>query len=98
MTNQQKFEFWTNHFEKWRTSNLTREAYCKKHGLSVASFGNWRTKVKRAQQPNKLIPVIAKSSQPSDHKVAVVLEDGVRIETPLALLSNVLQLIKTGHA
>ncbi|GAA3926661.1 IS66 family insertion sequence element accessory protein TnpA [Litoribacillus peritrichatus] len=98
MTNQQKFEFWTNHFKQWKAGSLTREAYCKKHGLSVASFGNWRTKVKRAQQPNKLIPVITKPTQSSDPNISVVLKDGVRIEAPLALLSDVLRLIQTGQA
>ena len=35
-------DFWIGHFVAWRSSGLTRAAYCRQQGLSIASFGFWR--------------------------------------------------------
>ena len=39
--------FWRGHFEVWALSGLTQREYCKRHGLSLKSFGNWRAQLKR---------------------------------------------------
>ena len=34
-------QFWINHVERWRSSNLSKAAYCEQHSLSIGNFYNW---------------------------------------------------------
>ncbi len=54
---------WLRHVEQWRTSGLTRSAYCQQHGLTVHAFGYWikrhRTDASADSQALTLVPVKA---------------------------------------
>jgi hypothetical protein len=39
MANKQAL--WQAHLDAWRASGLSQSMYCKKHGLSLSSFGYW---------------------------------------------------------
>jgi hypothetical protein len=49
---QDKASLWQQRIEGWETSGLTQWMYCQQHDISLASFGYWRTRLKRIQ-PNK---------------------------------------------
>ena len=34
-------QFWIKHVERWRSSNLSKAAYCEQHSLSIGNFYNW---------------------------------------------------------
>ena len=46
---QNKASVWQQHIEGWETSGLTQGVYCQQHAISLASFGYWRTRLKRVQ-------------------------------------------------
>ena len=49
---QNKANVGQQHIEGWETSGLTQGFYCQQHAISLASFGYWRTRLKR-MQPDK---------------------------------------------
>ena len=49
---QDKASLCQQHIEGWETSGLTQGIYCQQHAISLASFGYWRTRLKR-MQPDK---------------------------------------------
>jgi len=59
MVNSQKHEFWQRHIHAWQSSELSQAAYCRRHRLSLASFGYWRKRCRMsdARLP-EIIPVI----------------------------------------
>ena len=37
--------FWKEHLSNWKTSDISQAAYCRKHGLSIKTFGRWKNKL-----------------------------------------------------
>ena len=91
MASENKRDFWRRHIEGWRQSKLSQKTYCQQQGISFASFGYWRARLKRqTESGGKLIPVnIAKASS----SVTVFLPLGVRLEIPAHTLAEVLPVI-----
>ncbi len=44
---------WHERISSWERSGLTQPEYCKQHNLTVASFGNWRTRLKRLAETSQ---------------------------------------------
>jgi hypothetical protein len=42
-----KRSYWGDHIAGWKQSGLSQQAYCRKHQLSLSSFGYWRSRLKR---------------------------------------------------
>lgn len=43
-----KAEQWQQHIEAYRTSGLTRKAYCRKHWLNIHQLDYWRKRLNRS--------------------------------------------------
>ena len=55
---QGKEDFWRRHIVGWRESGLTKQEYCRQHGVSKSALGWWRTKLSRQTAGNvTLVPV-----------------------------------------
>ena len=90
MTSTEKAAYWQQHFTDWQQSGLSQRDYCKQHKLTFSSFGYWRKRLKTSESiPRKLIPV----SVPRPALISVYLPSGVRIETPLHGLVELLPLL-----
>ncbi|KLD76051.1 IS66 family insertion sequence element accessory protein TnpB [Xanthomonas hyacinthi] len=48
---QDKQREWSAHVQAWQSSGDTQAAYCRAHGVSLASFGYWRGKLIGPVQP-----------------------------------------------
>ena len=46
----QKTERWKVHVEAYRTSGMTRKAYCRQHRLNIYRLDYWRKKLNRASE------------------------------------------------
>ncbi len=46
-TRASKEDFWRTHLVAWRESGLTKQEYCRQHGVSKSALGWWRTKLTR---------------------------------------------------
>ncbi|NLT66065.1 MAG: hypothetical protein GXX84_05620 [Acidobacteria bacterium] len=45
-----KAEQWRQHVESYRSSGLTRKAYCERNQIKESAFGYWYTKMKRGEK------------------------------------------------
>ena len=45
-----KAEQWRQHVESYRSSELTRKAYCERNQIKESAFSYWCTKMKRAEK------------------------------------------------
>lgn len=64
---------WQRLIEEQEAGGLTQKAFCEQAGIPVATFGNWKRKLKRTQR------------SPSDAGVttpAVLLEDWLEVSAP----------------
>ena len=90
MSKEDKPAYWQQHFENWKKSGLSQRDYCKQHELTFSSFGYWRNRLKaKTADTGKLIPVSL--SRPAS--VNIYLPSGIRIETPLHGLAEILPLL-----
>ena len=102
---QDKASLWQQHIEGWETSGLTQVIYCQQHDISLASFGYWRTRLKRMQPDNigreietRFLPVQLLSSQ---HDPLLTLRTPQNVSIDVSggfdpqLLKEVLQVLDT---
>ena len=84
MSKRRGLDYWQEHLDAWHQSDLTQEAYCADHGLSVKSFYRWRRKQKEsiaAGKPLTLVPVSVGGWAAQD-VVRLRSPGGWRIEVP----------------
>lgn len=95
MNTEEKATYWQQHFKNWQSSGLPQRDYCKQNQLSFSSFGYWRNRLKtNSRTEGKLIPI--RVSRPAT--INVYLPCGVRIETPLHGLAELLPLLIGGES
>lgn len=78
-------EFWREHLEAWRRSDLTQREYCANQGLGEKAFYRWRRKEREAVASAKssltLVPVSVSASV-TGNVVRLHSPGGWRIELP----------------
>jgi environmental stress-induced protein Ves len=47
-----KMEYWKGLISEWKSSGETREIFCKRKGVTVATFSYWRTKLRKLDSEN----------------------------------------------
>ena len=79
--------YWQKHLEAWFQSELTQEAYCTEHGLSIKTFYRWRRKEKDAQSAANssltLVPVCVGTASANVGVIRLHSPGGWRIELPV---------------
>lgn len=69
--------------EAFGRSGLTQQAFCREHGLSVATFSNWRRKAERtAKSERPTFRPVRLSASALNWGPAVRLPDGVELFFP----------------
>lgn len=96
---------WAAHVAAWQSSGLSQSAYCRRQGLSLASFGYWRRQL-RTDEPDANVPVtralvpiqVASAPAPvslSSPWVEVCLSNGLRVRLPgLVDQASVVSLVR----
>ena len=55
-----KVALWTEHVRRWRSSGLTRAAYCAEHAVKAATLSYWAWRLDKAQRavaaPAPMVP------------------------------------------
>jgi hypothetical protein len=74
--------WWSAQIGAWESSDLTQSEFCRVHGLSLASFSNWRARFK-AQSTGIIDPTGLVKKQRTAQFVAVEIP----ISTPLVRVS-----------
>jgi transposase len=76
---ERKEQQWRRCIEQWRASGLSVRAFCARHGLTTASFYNWRRVLeRRAAEVPAFVPVqvVADTVPVQSSGLEVVLVDG----------------------
>ena len=89
-----KWAYWDKHIKAWRTSGLSRNAYCKREGLKPTTFDYWRPlivlnpaevkTVKQAVSDNDitLVPVALGQPLMIDPPRSVVPSETIKLKSP----------------
>lgn len=79
--------YWQKHLEAWFQSELTQEAYCAEHGLSIKTFYRWRRKERdrlaTANSSLTLVPVSVANTAANAGVIRLHSPGGWRIELPV---------------
>jgi hypothetical protein len=70
---------WQRWIDQWRTSGLSVRAFCARHGLTTASFYNWRRVLERRAAEQVVfapVEVVADTLPIRTSVLEVVLTDG----------------------
>jgi len=91
MTTEEKHQFWQQQIDAWRQSGKPQRTFCTENQLSYSTFSYWRTKINRARQhDSKWLPIQVNTSPAA---VTVCLPGGIRLEVPVAALTEVLPVV-----
>lgn len=89
MTAEQKRDIWQHHIASWQQSGASQAEYCQQHDLKLTNFSYWRTRLNQPKPARKLIPVDISSTA----MIRLTLPNGIRVESPLHALGEVLALL-----
>jgi hypothetical protein len=85
---------WQAHLDAWRASGLSQSMYCKKHGLSLSSFGYWLHRRTVSQSSTTAVPIVV-TKPLSDACLEVQLPNGWLVKLPTGMESHyVLPLLR----
>lgn len=89
MNQQDKREYWAGILALYRQSELSIKQFCSDHDIQYKTFYYWSKKLNQTEPATQLHPVVVTESCNDASSVAVVvLNNGVRVELPLALPSQ----------
>lgn len=83
-----KSEFWSNHMAAWERSGLTQAAYCRRHALSLPSFGYWRRVLgRRPGVPSSpaVVPIVVGEPDAVVEAIEVRLPNGLQVQVPVGM-------------
>lgn len=95
MSKRRGQEYWQGHVAGWIESGQTQQAYCERHGLSMATFHRWRCKQKTAlaAKPLTLVPISIESPG-AQGAVRLQSPGGWRIELPTMDATWLVELLR----
>jgi transposase len=76
---ERKERLWRRWIDQWRASGLSVRAFCARHGLTTASFYNWRRVLERRAADQVVfapVQVVADAVSPQASALEVVLAEG----------------------
>ena len=92
-----KWAYWTKQVKDWRSSGLSRNAYCKREGLKPTTFDYWRplivsdhAEVKAVKPPVSdnditLVPVALASGHPVGQPLKLTSPSGWEMQLPASV-------------
>lgn len=92
-------DFWLQHVNQWKESNLSQQAYCNQARISYSSFGYWRKQILLESgeiKPRQFLPVEVKSSQSDkSDSIKVKLNTGNIVCIPINIgIPDIAKLIR----
>lgn len=82
---KEKYNFWKNHIQKWRQSDLTQAEYCRRHNLPIKTFGYRKRQIIGSSKQNQsFIPVTIQAEPVRTFdpglSLQLLLRNGLKIE------------------
>ena len=79
-TRAQTRSYWASHVESWGRSGQSKQAYCRAHGLSPASFYRWCGKVASGEKAKPVfVPLRLPVVSPGGYVLELILATGQRL-------------------
>lgn len=105
MTRTEKQIGWQHHIANWESGDQSQSHYCELHGLKLATFGYWRTRLLRqrlaeeidAGDSGRFVAVHPSSSLPATNRgeaQAAIDYGNIRITLPVSYLPQALPLLQ----
>jgi hypothetical protein len=102
-------EYWAEHIQDWKQSNLKQQAYCLKTNISYSSFVYWKGVLFPKESQNirkKFVPVKVTSTDPeiihASSEIKIQLATGHVVCIPLTMelekISKLIHLLGISHA
>ncbi|MCE2573910.1 IS66 family insertion sequence element accessory protein TnpA [Motilimonas eburnea] len=86
MNQQDKREYWAGMLALYRQSELSIKQFCLDHDIQYKTFYYWSKKLNQTEPVTQLQPIVVTEPCTDANGVAVlVLNNGIRVELPLAL-------------
>lgn len=79
---QTKRDQWTARLAAWKASGLSQSAWCREHGVSLASFGYWRRKLAGPTGSTPSVLPIRRAPDPTVEMLEVRLPNGIVLRVP----------------
>jgi transposase len=76
---ERKERLWRRRIEQWHSSGLSVRAFCARHGLTTASFYNWRRLLERRAAEQVVftpVQIVADALSTQTSALELVLADG----------------------
>lgn len=81
---QTKREQWVVRLAAWESSGSSQAAWCREHGVSLASLGYWRRKLAGGAGSEPAVLPIRMASVPMADALEVRLPNGIVVRLPAA--------------
>lgn len=103
-------EYWAEHIQEWKRSNLKQQAYCLKAGISYSSFVYWKGVLSPKDSQNiqkAFVPVKVTSTEPEtkteiSSEIKIKLATGHVVCIPITMelekISRLIHLLGISHA
>jgi hypothetical protein len=92
----QQHEYWAEHVQEWKRSNLKQQAYCLKADISYSSFVYWKSLLapKKSQNTQKAFVPVRVTSTESDisdisNEIKIKLTTGHVVCIPITMVLTV---------
>lgn len=53
---------WRDLFQRYESSGLTQEQFCRRHGLALSSFQRWRQRLRVRRAPADFVEIVSASN------------------------------------
>ena len=83
-----KRSYWQGHIYGWWSSNLTQNAYCDRHGLSLSAFHYWKRKFDSSPLQKKIPFIPVSLDCPSQETKIGAADEPTSMENDLRHLLN----------
>lgn len=101
MTHEESRRFWAEKVEAWRSSGLSRREFCRREGVSAATFIRWANRLTGESKPDQapsvpaaFVPVRISEPPPVEAQTASA---GMEIVTPRGFVVRVPEGVKAAH-
>ena len=94
-SNEERIEFWKNHYKLWEESSLSQAEYCRQNNLNKQLFSKWKNKISNNSENMKLveIPISNLAIETLGNEMELIINDSVKIKLNINYNEELLQKI-----
>lgn len=96
---ENRYLYWKNHVENWRSSNLSKYQYAKENNLARTTFTGWVKRLEKINQNNFVeVTLNEKSIMEAEKTIDIMIKNDFKIRVKsdfdIQLLKQVIMILK----